>query len=148
MRTHLRVLLVGFALLPTLFAAEKMLEWQNGKVLDTGWGRVYSGTIGSANTNGTFQSYGNYGRYQGYSSGSQLAVYRVYKTFVIESPTHVYVAVESVRWRWSKPANLTVNGTVRFALDKRKIYVEDEDGKVHEMGINKKILRVPQPVTP
>jgi hypothetical protein len=49
----------------------------------------------------------------------------------------------SLRWKWSKPANLTVNGPVKFAVEKRKLFVIDEDGKEHEMEIVKKVLRQP-----
>src|SRR5713101_1789128 len=74
---------------------------------------------------------------------SQTAVYRVYETFLIEGETHAYLAQERLRWRWSKPANLTVNGPVKFAVEKRKLFVIDEDGKEHEMEIVKKVLRQP-----
>ena len=46
----------------------------------------------------------------------------------------------------SKPANLTVNGPVKYAVEKRKLYVLDEDGKEHEMEIVKKVLRQPADV--
>jgi len=65
-------------------------------------------------------------------------VHRVYETFLIEGETHAYLAQERLR---SKAANLTVNGPVKYAAEKRKLFVIDEDGKVHEMEIVKKILR-------
>jgi hypothetical protein len=43
----------------------------------------------------------------------------------------------------SKPANLTVNEPITFAVEKRKLFVVDEDGKEHEMKIVKKALRQP-----
>jgi hypothetical protein len=43
---------------------------------------------------------------------------------------------------WSKPAN-PVNGPVKYAVEKRKLLVMDEDGKEHEMEIVKKILSLP-----
>ena len=124
-------------------AAEKQRDWQTGKVLDSQRSRYFAGTIGSANTTGTAQANGNYGTYQGNTNTSQTAVYRVYETFLIEGETHAYLAQERLRWRWSKPANLTVNGPVKFAVEKRKLFVIDEDGKEHEMEIVKKVLREP-----
>lgn len=88
---------------------------------------------------------GNYGTYHGSTSTSQTAIYRVYETFIIEGETYTYVAQERLRWRWSKPANLTVNGPVRYAVEKRKLYVIDDDGKEHEMEVVKRILRQPKP---
>ena len=68
-------------------------------------------------------------------------MYRVYQTFAIEDDTQVYLAEERLRWRWSKPANLTVNGPVKFAVEKRKLYVIDDDSKEHEMEIIKHVLK-------
>jgi hypothetical protein len=119
-------------------AAEKKRDWLTGKVLDTNRQRYFAGTIGSANTNGNASDSGSY---SGTTYGSQRAVYRVYETFVIEGDQYVYLAQERLKWRWSKPANVTVNGTVQYVVDKRKLIVLDEDGKEHEMEIIKKTLR-------
>jgi hypothetical protein len=124
-------------------AAKKPRDWQMGKVLDSQRSRYFAGTVGNASTTGTAHSNGNSGTYQGTTNTSQTAVYRVYETFLIEGETHAYLAQERLRWRWSKPANLTVNGPVRFAVEKRKLFVIDEDGKEHEMAIVKRILRLP-----
>lgn len=123
--------------------AEKKRDWQTGKVLDSERSRYFAGTVGNANTYGTAQANGNYGTYQGNTNTSQTAVYRVFETFLIEGETHAYLAQERLRWKWSKPANLTVNGPVKFAVEKRKLFVIDEDGKEHEMEIVKKVLRQP-----
>ena len=137
-------LLVIFVLTATaLFGAEKKRDWQTGKVLDSERSRYFAGTVGSANTTGNAQANGNYGTYQGNTNTSQTAVYRVFETFVIEGETAVYLAQERLKWRWSKAANLTVNGPVKFAIEKRNLYVIDEDGKEHEMEIVKKTLRLP-----
>ena len=124
-------------------AAEKVREWQMGKVLDSQRSRYFAGTVDNANTTGTAQANGNYGTYQGNTSSSQTAVYRVFETFVIEGEKYAFKAQERLKWRWSKPANLTVNGPVKFAVEKRKLFVRDEDGKEHEMEILKRILRLP-----
>jgi hypothetical protein len=121
-------------------AAEKIKGWQTGKVLDTNRQRYFAGTVGNSNTNVVADSSGNYHRN---SSGSETAVYRVYESFVIEGGQYVYLAQERLKWRWSKPANVTVNGPVKYAIEKRKLYVMDEDNKEHEMEIVKKTLRLP-----
>ncbi len=124
-------------------AAERQRDWQTGKVLDSQRNRYFVGTVGNATTNGTAQANGNYGTYQGNTNSSQTAVYRVYETFLIEGDQYAYLAQERLRWKWSKPANLTVNGPVKFAVEKRKLFVIDEDSKEHEMEVVKKILRLP-----
>jgi hypothetical protein len=139
-RSSVWLLLV--ALLASLsIAGEKQRDWQTGKVLDAERSRYFAGTVGSANTNGTAEINGDSGTYQGQTSSSQTAVYKVYETFLIEGQTHAYLAQERLRWRWSKAANLTVNGPVKFSVEKRKLFVIDEDGKEHEMEIIKKMLR-------
>jgi CRISPR/Cas system-associated protein Cas7 (RAMP superfamily) len=129
----------------TTFAAGKKREWQTGKVLDSERSRYFAGTVGSGNTTGNAQANGNYATYRGNTSTSETAVYRVYQTFLIEGETTAYLVQEQLVWRWSKGANITVNGSVKFAIDKRKLYVIDEDSKEHEMEILKKVLRVPEP---
>jgi hypothetical protein len=133
------LLFLVFASASSLFA-EKQRDWQTGKVLDTNRQRYFAGTIGNSNTNGAVDSNGNY---HGNSSGGETAVYRVFETFVIEGDMMVDLAQERLRWRWSKAANVTVNGPVKYAVEKRKLFVLDEDGKEHEMEIVKKTLRAP-----
>jgi hypothetical protein len=67
----------------------------------------------------------------------------VYQEFQIAGEKKIYTARETIRFRWSKEANLTVNGPVRFAVDahERKLFVIDEDGKEHGMEIVSKALR-------
>jgi hypothetical protein len=137
------VLVIACASVVSVPAAEKLRNWQTGKVLDSQRSRYFAGTVGNANTTGRAQANGNYGTYQGNTSSTQTAVYRVFETFLIEGETHAFLARERLKWRWSKPANLTVNGPVKFAVEKRKLYVLDEDGKEHDMEVMKRILRLP-----
>ena len=51
------------------------------------------------------------------------------------------MAQQRLRWKWSKPANLTVNGPVKVAIEKDKLFLIGEDGKEHEASIVKKILK-------
>src|SRR5271166_4195659 len=78
--------------------AEKVRDWQTGKVLDSQRNRYFAGTVGSANTTGTAQANGNYGTYQGNTNSSQTAVYRVYESFFIEGDTYAYLAQERLKW--------------------------------------------------
>jgi hypothetical protein len=126
-----------------VFGAAKQRDWQDGKVLDSQRSRYFAGTIGNTSSAGTVGD----GTYSGTSNGTQTAVYRVFETFVIEGEKYVYLAQERLRWRWSKAANVTVNGPIKYAVEKRNLFVIDEDGKEHEMEIVKKTLRLPdQPI--
>jgi hypothetical protein len=112
-----------------VFGAEKQRDWQTGKVLDSQRSRYFAGTVGSSSTTGNAEVYGNSGTYRGQTNDSQAAVYRVFETFLIEGDKYAYLAQESLRWRWSKPANITINGPVKYVIEKRKLFVLDEDGK-------------------
>jgi hypothetical protein len=139
MRSRLTI----FALIAcmTAFGAAKQRDWQDGKVLDSQRSRYFAGTVGSGSTHGTVDE--DSGTFRGQTDSSSTAVYRVFETFVIEGDKYVYLGQERLRWRWSKAANVTVNGPVKYAVEKRKLYVLDEDGKEHEMEIVKKTLRLP-----
>jgi hypothetical protein len=63
--------------------------------------------------------------------------------FSIETDSYVYVAQHQLR-KFTKPANLTVNGSVRFADEKRKLFVIDDDGREHGMKIVRRVLKEPK----
>src|ERR1700694_2153486 len=92
--------------------AEKQRDWQTGKVLDTDQSRIYLGTT-----------------------------YAPREIDVIEGDQYVYVVSRVLRWRWSKTANLTVNAPIQFAVERRSMYVLDDDGKEHKTRIAKRILK-------
>jgi hypothetical protein len=85
------------------------------------------------------------GSYSGTSStdysGSDMPLYKVYENFIIEGDDIVYVTQERIRWRWSKAAHVTVNGEVKYYVDKRKLHVLDDDGKEHVIEIVKQIQK-------
>jgi hypothetical protein len=58
----------------------------------------------------------------------------------IEEPTIAYLVSELRTWS-RRSANLTINGPVRFAVEKRTLFFTDEDGKEHKMEIVSKTLR-------
>jgi hypothetical protein len=118
-------------------AKHKERQWQEGKLVDTDESHYFAGTLGSGG--GTVYASGNSAVYS--ESSTRTAIYRVYETYIIEADRYVYVAKERIKWRWSKPALVTVNGPVRFAIEKDKIYILGEDGKEHETRLAKKILR-------
>ena len=146
MRRELKVSLLLCVLLSCVASqAEKDHAWQTGTVLDTARNRYFAGTVhngseqGTINTTSTDSS--TSGHYSGSNSGSDVAVYRVYENYVIDTGTMVYLVEERLHWKWSKGAHLTVNGPVKFYLDKRKMHILDDDGKDHETSIVKQTLK-------
>jgi len=120
-----RSVVVAFLLLFAGFsavAAEKNRDWQTGKLVDTDRNRYFAGT------------------YTPPSGSLTVPIYRAHQDYVIDARTYIYVAEERVSAR-SKAVNLIIKGPVKFAIEKRKLYVIDNDGKEHEAEIVKQILK-------
>lgn len=135
-------LLLCFLCAVPFSAKEKERHWQTGKVLDTSRNSVYAGQVGSANGSATTTGNTTYGT----ANGSSTAVYHVYETYTIEAGDFIYVCQEHIKWRWSKPAALTVNGPVQFAIEKDHLYIKGEDGSEHETKIVKKVSKSQQAI--
>jgi hypothetical protein len=134
---------VVFAVLVALcchaaLGAEKVRDWQTGKILDSQRSRYFSGTVGTANNAKAEGGWAGYGIQQ---NASVRAACQRYVTFLIEGDTYAYLAEEHLQELSSKPANLTVNQPVKFAVEKWKLFVIDDKGKEHEMKIVKKVVR-------
>jgi hypothetical protein len=50
-------------------------------------------------------------------------------------------AIEPEIVRGTKPANVTVNGQVKFAIEGTTLYLLDDGGREHKTDITKKVLR-------
>jgi len=122
-------------------ARQKERQWETGKVLDTSRDSTYAGSVGSASGSATSAGDTTYG----HASGRSTAVYRVYETYTIEAGDYVYVCRERLKWKWSKPAMLTVNGPVQFAIEKDHLYIKGEEGSEHDTKILKKVLKTAKP---
>ena len=69
-------------------------------------------------------------------------VYQTQDTFLIETDALIFTVTEIVRGG-AKPANLTVNAPIKFAIEDTTLYLIDESGKEHRTEIAKKVLRQP-----
>ncbi len=107
----------------------------NGSVSATG----RSTTIGDNTTTNIDGSYSSTSSSE--SSGSDVPLYKVYENLIIEGDDMVYITRERIRWRWSKAAHVTVNGEVKYYVDKRKLHVLDDDGKEHVVEIAEQIKK-------
>jgi hypothetical protein len=135
------VLLMFAAVAANVAYATKNPVWLDGKVLDTERNRYFAGTISNSSESGSIYANGNSGSYQGTTSGSNVAVYRVYANYVIDGGDKVYLLEERLHFRWSKAANLTVNGPIKYYVDGRKMHFLDDQGKERTAEIIKKTLK-------
>jgi hypothetical protein len=130
------------AIAAVLGAADKHHhDWQNGKALDVEHNPYFSGIPASSSVQnqkpivgpgGTTEANGN-------ASTTSIAVYNTYQKYAIEADRYVYLVEERIHFRWSKSARITMNGTVKFAVEKEKLYLQDDRGKVHETWILKAV---------
>lgn len=129
----MRSLLATFIMIlsASLLLAEKpKKKWEVGTLVDTQLKRVHVGDIGTVSISDD--------AYDKSGTIDSRPIYRGYQTYIIQTPTHVYRAVQTLRWRWSKPASVTVNGPIEFRINekKTKIWVKDDRGKVRRFDLD------------
>ena len=121
------------ALIP---AAPKNRDWQSGTVLDAE-DNIYFGRANN-HTQNTTMSFGDA------RAGSQIQVGTrspgddfVLDQYVVESETTVYL-VQTMRPKSSKPYRLSANMPVKFAVEKKKFWLLDSDGREYQANIAKR----------
>jgi len=105
--------------LQTLGAPTKERAWQEGKLLDIVNDPYTQGSIW-AGTNG--------------------AIHKERITYIIDAEKYVYTA-SHLHFRHDKAMPVTVNATVKFAIEKNKVYILDEENKEHELKFEKRTLK-------
>jgi hypothetical protein len=116
---------VALGLTGSAVGGKKARNWQTGKLLDSQRsqnlvGAVEHPAVGLDNRRRTRN------------------VYETHDSFVIETDTYTYTVSEIVRG--TKPANVTVNGQVKFAVEGTTLYLVDDGGKEHRTDVVKKVL--------
>jgi hypothetical protein len=71
-----------------------------------------------------------------------MTVYRELQAFTIQGDGYSYQVERPVNPK--HPPNVTVHGPLKYAIEKGKFYILDEDGKEWEMTVLEKAL-VPAP---
>jgi hypothetical protein len=130
------------AVVAVLSAADKQRhEWQSGNVLDVEHNPYFAGVPASSSVQGQGATVGPGGTTEanGNASTTSVAVYNTYQKYAIEADHYVYLVEERIHFRWSRSARITVNGKVKFAVEKEKLYLMDDRGKVHETWILKAV---------
>jgi len=124
---------------PAMFAGAH--QWQNGKLLDTEQQKVKEGSTTTYNTEGQAKAK-NKGKtdYSQTTTATTTDEVDTYEVYTIQAHDKTYIAREKLLFPWSKPANVTVGDQVKFAVEGRKLYILDEDGKEHKASIVKTSL--------
>lgn len=119
MLSVLMITVVCATALPTLGVPTKERAWQEGKLIDIvsdpyTYGSVYKGT-------------------GGVHQGERI-------TYVIDDGKYIYAASHTHR-RHDKALPVTVNAKIKFAVEKSKVYILDEENEEHELKFVKKTLK-------
>jgi hypothetical protein len=117
-------------LLPALLpAGSKDRDWQSGRVLDNNANPYFAmPAIEPQSGGGTYADM----RYQ--INNQNLLHQPVFDHYVIETEDSVYL-VERIRVKLSSPANVKRYTMVKFAVEKKKLWLVDGDGKQLETRI-------------
>ena len=114
MKLVLVAILIAIAAIPSLGFQNKKRDWQEGKLIDIKSEAYNIGTIGGIGPRERISYVINAGQY----------------TYTI---SHLHIHRD-------KALPLTINSTVKFAIEKSKAYLIDEEGKEHDMKFEKKAL--------
>lgn len=131
------VLIALLVLAPTSSTKNRDRQWQTGKVLDASRRSTYAGSRESGNASTTATGDTSNTNY----NGDSTANYSIREVYVIEARGYIYECSERIQWIWSKPAAVTINGPIQFAIEKDHLYIKSEDGSEHNTTITKKTLK-------
>ena len=88
---------------------------------------------------------GHYHAQNGYANG-HLRERRDDATYYsIESGDMIYIVKRTLTSRGDKQLNLTINGPVKFCIEKEDVYLLDDDGKEHKLSLESKRIKEKNP---
>lgn len=105
--------------------------WQDGSLLDTRGNKYFPSIDASGEADRAPSS-------QMFTNAQTVPTNTVYDRYVVESGDAVYL-VERGRFKSSKPSLLRPYLSIKFAIDKKKIWLLDEEGRELETTILKRV---------
>jgi hypothetical protein len=139
---------VILALIATVaFAAKPHRDWKTGRLVESAESRETSGggpiaiarSTSAQSSNPAIQAAGEYATAAAIAANGPRTV--VWQGFVIQGIDYVFMVKRAMIGR--KQPNVTINGPIKYAFDKGKFYILDEDGKEFPLLVMKKALLPP-----
>jgi len=112
-------------------------SWQTGTVIETQQTKVQEGSTYTTSTDGTAKNKGNGTKYSENQTTTKTDNYETYQLYTISTGQKVYTAREHLLFPWSKPATVNVGESVKYAIEKNKLYIVGDDGKEHKATVTK-----------
>ncbi len=129
---------------PYVSAAATARDWQSGMLAEVEQEKIREGSTRHTTTDGSAKDRGNKTDYSQNSTTTTTDNIETYQVYTIESDKKIYVAREHLLFPWSKPADVTVGDSVKFAVEKGKLYILDDSGKEHKASIVKVRMKTAQ----
>jgi hypothetical protein len=131
MRRRTALVLTLLMVLSVLASAEdkKTRSWQEGKVVSMEKTHELQATTTTTNTEGKVKATNKGDKYESQTTSTETPNYDDFMIYTIEAGDVTYTAKQRLTFPWSKRANVTVGGSLQFAVEKNKIYLKDSDGK-------------------
>lgn len=101
--------------------------WQDGSLLDTRSNKYFRSIETSSDADRAQSS-------RMFTDAQTVLTNTIYDRYVVESADAAYL-VERARFKSSKPSLLRPNLSIKFALEKKKIWLLDEEGRELETTI-------------
>ncbi len=126
-----------FAVALVVHAASAPRSWHSGTLVSSEQTKELQGSTWNSNTDASAKKRGDKTDYSRNTTTTSTDNYDKFQVYTIETPHKVYVVREKLNFPWSKPANITVGEPVKYAVEKNKMYLMDDDGKEHKGSIAK-----------
>lgn len=134
-------LAVLLSALPLSLGAADSYKWQTGKLTSTEQQKVPEGSTSTTNGDSSAKDRGNRTDYSHSSTTTTTENMETYQIYTIESGNKIFVGSEHLLFPWSKPANIQLGESVKFAMVKGKLIVLDDDGKQHKTTLVRTSLK-------
>lgn len=118
--------------------SKKAREWQEGTLLSVEKTKELDSTTTTTDTEGKVKQ-GD--KYSEQSTATKTQNYDYYAVYAIQAGNIVYTARQHLMFDFSKPANVTLGEKLKYAVEKDKLYMVDDNGKEFSAKIVKKALK-------
>ena len=115
-------------------------NWQTGRLLSQEKTHELESTTSTTNTEGNIKSTSKGDKYSSQSTKTETQNYDDFEVYEIEAGGFHYTVKQRLPFPWSKPANIAIGSEFKYAIEKSKMYLLDDDGKENSGRIVKKAV--------
>lgn len=134
------VLVVGVAC-ASWSQQKKTRNWQEGVLLSVEKTKELDSTTTTTDTEGKVKP-GD--KYSEQSTSTKNQNYDYYAIYAVQAGDIIYTARQHLLFSFSKPANIALGEKLKYAVEKDKLYMLDDDGKEFSAKVVKQALKSTQ----